>query len=82
MTFHEKYNIYRVYMGGYYILEHRGRDKKHIEYFVKLLDGTELNVFVPHYFEQVGTERMFAKAIKKHIIEQRNEKINKIKTNL
>ena len=60
------------------IRKHRGKDIRHWRYVVIFNDGTELDIFVPHYFETIGTKRRIIKELERNRLKQRSEKINKI----
>jgi hypothetical protein len=78
-TFQDKYNIRSILRGGDVIRERRGKDIVHWVYVVLFKDGTDMEVEVPHYFETIGTERLFVKELEQNKLIKRNKKIQKIK---
>jgi len=79
MNWEKEYGVNGISHSGYYYVEHRGKVIKHIKYSIRFIDNNEIDVFVPHYFERLGTERRIIKSIEKNKLKIRLEKINKIK---
>lgn len=77
--FKEKYNIKTIQQHVGEIRKHRGKYIKHHKYVIILNDDSEIDVFIPHYFELVGIQRKFIEALRKDILIKRIKKINKIK---
>jgi len=61
---------------------HRGKEVRHRHYLLLYRDGDEFEIFIPHYFEGVGTKRFFTKELEKNKLKRRSIKINKLKQRL
>lgn len=77
-TYKTDYNIEDIILRGYEFRKHRGKQISHKYYIVIYNDGTELDVYIPHYFESIGFNRRMVKLLEDDKIIKRNKKIKKI----
>jgi len=77
--FSEEYGVCYISVLRTEVHKHRGKRVKHIPHLINFLNGSELTVFVPHYFEKVGLKRVLIKELDKDRILKRNKKIKQIK---
>ena len=61
---------------------HRGKMVRHYQWNIEFSDGTNLKVYVPHYFEEIGKERKIIKQLEKDKISKRSKKIINIKNRM
>ena len=77
-SYKSEYNIKEIIKRGYENRKHRGKQISHKYYIITFIDGTELDMFIPHYFEQVGFKRRMIKLLEEDKLMKRSKKINKI----
>lgn len=66
-------------MDGVELKPHRGKTIIHNRFVVEFHSGEMIKVFVPHYFESIGTERKLTKDIENYKLKIRSKKIINIK---
>ena len=75
---YDKYDIKFIYQCSSVFREWRGKEIQHDFYKLIFNDQSILEIFVPYYFEELGTERRFISALEKNRLKNRNGKIKNI----